>query len=129
MNRAVVHGDPARRIVAYAAQRDFGLTMMPTHGYGVFRKAMMGSVTSRVLDTVDCPVWQRLTIIHAIPMGQDAAGIDGLQIANLQASLSTSAEVVIVTYEPVNGARAASVNCAADSLVITGQSPCPVVSV
>jgi hypothetical protein len=31
--------------------------MMPTHGYGCFRRLLLGSVTAKVLHDVDCPVW------------------------------------------------------------------------
>jgi len=31
--------------------------MMPTHGYGPFRRFLLGSVTAKVLHDVDCPVW------------------------------------------------------------------------
>jgi nucleotide-binding universal stress UspA family protein len=30
---------------------------MPTHGYGPFRRLLLGSVTSKVLHDADCPVW------------------------------------------------------------------------
>ena len=30
---------------------------MPTHGYGPFRRFLLGSVTAKVLHDVDCPVW------------------------------------------------------------------------
>jgi nucleotide-binding universal stress UspA family protein len=36
--------------------------MMPTHGHGLFRGLLMGSVTSKVLHDVHCPVW---TAAHA----------------------------------------------------------------
>jgi len=35
---------------------------MPTHGYGVFRRALLGSVTAKVLHDVPIPVW---TAAHA----------------------------------------------------------------
>ena len=31
--------------------------MMPTHGYGPFRRFLLGSVTAKVLHDVKCPVW------------------------------------------------------------------------
>jgi nucleotide-binding universal stress UspA family protein len=36
--------------------------MMPTHGYGKFRRFLLGSVTARVLHDAHCPVW---TASHA----------------------------------------------------------------
>jgi len=31
--------------------------MMPTHGYGAFRRFLLGSVTAKVLHDSECPVW------------------------------------------------------------------------
>lgn len=53
----LVEGDAARNIVKYAHVEQVGLIMMPTHGYGPFRKLLLGSVTSKVLHDADCPVW------------------------------------------------------------------------
>jgi nucleotide-binding universal stress UspA family protein len=36
--------------------------MMPTHGYGKFRRLLLGSVTAKVLHDAKCPVW---TATHA----------------------------------------------------------------
>ncbi|HXP81902.1 MAG TPA: universal stress protein, partial [Verrucomicrobiae bacterium] len=33
------------------------LIAMPTHGYGAFRRFLLGSVTAKVLHDSDCPVW------------------------------------------------------------------------
>jgi nucleotide-binding universal stress UspA family protein len=50
-------GDPARVIVEYAHAEKFDLIVMPTHGYGPFRRFLIGSVTAKVLHDVDVPVW------------------------------------------------------------------------
>lgn len=55
-------GDPARQIVAFAEKERVDLIMMPTHGYGPFRRFLLGSVTAKVLHDVKCPVW---TSAHA----------------------------------------------------------------
>src|SRR6185436_973644 len=55
-------GDPALRIAEFAHNRDVDLVMMPTHGMGMFRRVLAGSVTSKVLHDVKCPVW---TSAHA----------------------------------------------------------------
>ena len=55
--RTVAEGDAAREIVAYANTNDIGLIMMPTHGYGSFRRFLIGSVAAKVLHDVSCPVW------------------------------------------------------------------------
>jgi nucleotide-binding universal stress UspA family protein len=36
--------------------------MMPTHGFGIFRSMLIGSVTAKVLHDAKCPVW---TAAHA----------------------------------------------------------------
>jgi nucleotide-binding universal stress UspA family protein len=33
------------------------LVMMPTHGHGVFRRLLLGSVTAKILHDVDCAIW------------------------------------------------------------------------
>lgn len=50
-------GDPARQIAEYAEKEKVDLIMMPTHGYGPFRRFLLGSVTAKVLHDVKCPVW------------------------------------------------------------------------
>ncbi len=55
--RVLLEGDPARNIVAYAHDNAMDLIMMPTHGYGPFRRFVLGSVTAKVLHDGDCPIW------------------------------------------------------------------------
>jgi nucleotide-binding universal stress UspA family protein len=57
VRRVVMEGDPARVIVAYAATEHCDLIVMPTHGYGPFRRFLLGSVTAKVLHDAMCPVW------------------------------------------------------------------------
>jgi nucleotide-binding universal stress UspA family protein len=61
VDRVLLEGDPARRIVEYAHEGQAGLIAMPTHGYGPFRRFILGSVTAKVLHDADCPV---LTGVH-----------------------------------------------------------------
>lgn len=53
----VVTGDIAPAIVDQARELAVDLIMMPTHGYGPFRRMLLGSVTSKVLHDAPCPVW------------------------------------------------------------------------
>jgi nucleotide-binding universal stress UspA family protein len=53
----VVEGNPAGKIVESACTMGADLLTMPTHGYGVFRRLLIGSVTSKVLHDVACPVF------------------------------------------------------------------------
>lgn len=55
-------GDPALRITEFAHEHAVDLIMMPTHGYGLFRSLLIGSVTAKVLHDANCPVW---TATHA----------------------------------------------------------------
>jgi nucleotide-binding universal stress UspA family protein len=57
VKRVILHGDPASAIVEYAKTEDFDLIMLPTHGYGTFRRLILGSVTGNVLHEALCPVW------------------------------------------------------------------------
>ncbi len=57
LHRAWAEGDAGREIVSYAKSNNIGLIMMPTHGYGPFRRFLIGSVTAKVLHDVPCPVW------------------------------------------------------------------------
>lgn len=50
-------GDPAFTIREFTKENDVDLIMMPTHGHGVFRTRLIGSLTAKVLHDVECPVW------------------------------------------------------------------------
>jgi len=64
-------GDPAQVITDYAHKHKIDLIMMPTHGYGPFRRFLTGSVTAKVLHDVLCPVW---TSAHSERARPQAAG-------------------------------------------------------
>jgi nucleotide-binding universal stress UspA family protein len=57
LTQEVVEGDPARQIVDYARDHGVDLIVMATHGYGPFRRFLLGSVTAKVLHDATCPVW------------------------------------------------------------------------
>ena len=57
VTREVVGGDPAHEIVACARGHDVGLIVIATHGYGPFRRFLLGSVAAKVLHDAACPVW------------------------------------------------------------------------
>jgi len=63
----VLEGDPAARIVEFAHREEAGLIVMPTHGYGPFRRFILGSNTAKVLHDADCPVWTGIHIADAPP--------------------------------------------------------------
>ncbi len=57
VRRELLEGDPAQRIVEYAHDQRVNLITIPTHGYGPFRRFILGSVAAKVLHDADCPVW------------------------------------------------------------------------
>jgi nucleotide-binding universal stress UspA family protein len=61
VTRIVLEGDPAPMIVDHAHGAGVDLIVIPTHGYGPFRRFLLGSVTAKVLHDANCPV---LTGVH-----------------------------------------------------------------
>ena len=57
VRRVVLEGDPTQTIVEFASSENSDLIVMPTHGYGPFRRFLLGSVTAKVLHDAICPVW------------------------------------------------------------------------
>jgi nucleotide-binding universal stress UspA family protein len=55
--RLVFEGAPGQVILDYAAKEKPDLIMMPTHGYGPFRRFLLGSVTAKILHDAHCPVF------------------------------------------------------------------------
>src|SRR5579862_9794287 len=60
--RMTALGDPALKIADFTRDNAVDLVMLPTHGHGLFRELLLGSVCSKVLHDVQCPVW---TAAHA----------------------------------------------------------------
>lgn len=57
VNRVVVEGEASAKILEFEREQSPWLIMMPTHGLGVFRRFILGSVTAKVLHDAHCPVW------------------------------------------------------------------------
>ena len=57
VERVMQEGEAAGEITTYAEEHGADLIMMPTHGYGIFRSLLLGSVTAKVLHDAACPVW------------------------------------------------------------------------
>jgi len=70
VRRMVLNGDPASEIVQLAHDEQVDLIAMPTHGYGPFRRFILGSNTAKVLHDADCPVW---TGVHIDELRTSAA--------------------------------------------------------
>ena len=69
VRRLVLNGDPATKIVGFAHSESVDLIAMPTHGYGPFRRFILGSNTAKVLHDADCPVWTGVHLDQAPPTG------------------------------------------------------------
>jgi nucleotide-binding universal stress UspA family protein len=67
VRRLVLNGDPAAQIVNFAHAEAVDLIVMPTHGYGPFRRFILGSNTAKVLHDSDCPVWTGVHLDQAPP--------------------------------------------------------------
>jgi nucleotide-binding universal stress UspA family protein len=65
VRQMVVIGDPARIICEVAETEKCGMIVMPTHGYGPFRRFLLGSVTAKVLHDAVCPVCTSPHMEHA----------------------------------------------------------------
>jgi nucleotide-binding universal stress UspA family protein len=75
VRRLLLHGDPAGKIVEFAREEEIGLIAMPTHGYGPFRRFILGSNTAKVLHDADCPVWTGVHIEEARPLAAPFSNI------------------------------------------------------
>jgi nucleotide-binding universal stress UspA family protein len=64
----VREGDPGREIARLAEEIRSDLIVMPTHGYGPFRRFVLGSVTAKVLHDCECPVFTG-THVDQVPAG------------------------------------------------------------
>jgi universal stress protein A len=60
--RLTALGDPAEKIAEFTRDNRVDLVMLPTHGRGLFRRLLLGSVASKVLHDVHCAAW---TAAHA----------------------------------------------------------------
>jgi nucleotide-binding universal stress UspA family protein len=84
VQRIVLEGDPAAHIVQFAHSHHAGLIVMPTHGYGPFRRFILGSNTAKVLHDADCPVWTGVHIAEfptapetgALPLDRVLCAVD-----------------------------------------------------
>lgn len=62
-----VGDDVAEEIIKYAGEHGSSLIMMPTRGFGPFRRFLLGSVTSKVLHDAKCPVWTGAHVAQGPP--------------------------------------------------------------
>ena len=78
LRREMLEGDAAQVISNYASEHGTDLIMMPTHGYGIFRGMLLGSVTAKVLHDAACPVW---TGVHVEETPPNSAAFERIMCA------------------------------------------------
>jgi nucleotide-binding universal stress UspA family protein len=105
----LLEGDPATQIVRYAHNYGVDLIVMPTHGFGPFRRFLMGSVTAKVLHDVTCPVW---TGVHL----DEGAVPDDMQFRNVVCAVDLGPQTFAVLnwaagFASVCGATMSVVHC------------------
>ena len=112
--------DVAHEIVQYARENGSDLIMMPTHGYGAFRRFLLGSTTAKVLYDTSCPVWTGTHLAQGPPtewinpttvvcaVDHDAGSEKALKWASRLAS-ALDADLVLVHVEP--GLQSRSEEC------------------
>jgi nucleotide-binding universal stress UspA family protein len=71
---AVETGEPAEKITSYAAKNDVDLIMMPTHGFGLFRSLLLGSIVAKVLHDAKCSVWTAAHVDNLPPAASPTCG-------------------------------------------------------
>jgi nucleotide-binding universal stress UspA family protein len=76
VKRVLLEGDPAVRITEFAQSEGVNLIVMSTHGYGPFRRFILGSEAAKVLHDADCAV---LTSAHI----QDAPPPESMAFRNV----------------------------------------------
>jgi nucleotide-binding universal stress UspA family protein len=86
----VESGDPGGCISGLAQDWDADLIMLPTHGHGVFRRALLGSTTAKVLNDAHCAVWTGVHLAQPVP--PERTGIHsivcGLELDNKDSDLA-----------------------------------------
>jgi nucleotide-binding universal stress UspA family protein len=118
VKHVLLHGDPALQIVDYARSDGSDLIMLSTHGYGPYRRFLLGSVTAKVLHDADCPVWTASHLQNAPPVEKisvhnilcavdlDSQGLKTLQWgARLAEEFQADLSVLHVIPEPDNDAK------------------------
>ena len=56
VEKLLLKGNAARRIEEAVKQKKVDMVIVPTHGYGPFRRFILGSVAAKLLHDISCPV-------------------------------------------------------------------------
>jgi len=118
VTREAVEGDPAQAIAFYAQDLGCDLIVMATHGYGPFRRFLLGSVTAKVLHDVHCPVWTG-------PHLESAPDEAGIQLRRILCAVDLSASSLAVLewaedFAHYFGAGLAVIHVLPESLIRVG---------
>jgi len=84
-----VRGSPASTILAVAREEHADLMVIPTHGYGGFRRILFGSTASTLLHRSPCPV---LTGAHLDRTADEADAANELEINRILCALDLLGE-------------------------------------
>jgi nucleotide-binding universal stress UspA family protein len=87
VERILAEGEAAWHILDWAKNHEVDLIVMGTHGYGRIRGLLLGSVTAKIIHTVECTVWTQ-SMAHA-NMKVPKEGV-----ANIVCSLELTEEAV-----------------------------------
>ena len=74
VTRVSLEGGAAWHIANWTKEHVTDLVVMGTHGFGVIRRMLLGSVAMKVLHDVDCPVWMQ-TSKREVPGAHPIANI------------------------------------------------------
>jgi nucleotide-binding universal stress UspA family protein len=89
VERLIQDGEPAELIKLYTASHATDLITLPTHGRGIFRRLLLGSVTSKVLHDCPSPVW---TAVHC---GQDENGVKDVRTIVCAVDLTDNSNLIL----------------------------------
>lgn len=115
VHRVVIEGNAAETIDDYARENGIDLIMLPTHGYGLFRTLLLGSVAAKVLHDTPCPVWTGVHVQDAPAVSPDFAAVlcavdrteDSVATMRFACQLAQENDAKLVLVHAIPGAEVA----------------------
>ncbi len=89
VRRTLLEGEPGARLAEFASEQGADLVAIATHGYGMFRRFLLGSVAAQILHDAKCPV---LTGVHM----EEAPPMDKIEFLRMLVALDFNPESVKV---------------------------------
>ncbi len=114
VKRVLLEGRPAAEIYNWCKTHDVDMVAMATHGHGAFEGLMMGSVTAKILHSVNLPLWLRpLDVLAPLPQArfQIVCGLDlgdetlGVLLCAKELAKVLNADVTLVHSVPEEETR------------------------